>query len=109
MTNPSPASLPAKKLVKLPGPHAKTLDTGDGDRATAFEAFEVLTGDVSTVMAPLFLGLLADVEVHYRRVDCVPGLLDRAAALAEATGEHASDRPIAQRVAALTSLTDQSA
>jgi DNA-binding SARP family transcriptional activator len=88
---------------------ARTLDTGDADPAVAFDAFEVLTGDGSTAMSPFFLALLADIEVHHGRTNSARELLDRASSLADATGEHASDRMVAERMAALPLLTDQTA
>jgi hypothetical protein len=88
---------------------ARTLETGEGDPATAFDAFEVLTSDGSSAMTPLFLALLADIEMHHGRPDGARELLDRASRVAEATGEHASDQLIARRVAALSPPTDRSA
>ncbi|WP_241524248.1 AfsR/SARP family transcriptional regulator [Mycobacterium paraense] len=88
---------------------ARTLETGEGDPATAFEAFDVLTSDGSSAMTPLFLALLADIEMHHGRPDGARELLDRASRVAEATGEHASDQLIARRIAALSPPTDRSA
>lgn len=81
---------------------AQTLETGDADPAEAFEAFDVLTSDGSTAMNPTFLVLLADIETHHGRPDGARELLRRARTLANATGEHAEDRLIEERMAALT-------
>lgn len=88
---------------------AQTLDGADADTAVAFEAFDVLTSDGSTAMTPLFLALLADIEVHHDRLDSARELLHRASSLADATGEHASDRLIAERIAALSAPIDRTA
>jgi ATP/maltotriose-dependent transcriptional regulator MalT len=84
---------------------AQTLHTGDGDADVAFDAFEALTCDGTTAMNPLFLCLLADIELHHGRVDSATELLQRARRVAEATGEHASDRMIEERFAALAAPT----
>lgn len=81
---------------------ARTLETGEGDPGVALQAFDILTGDGSSAMTPLFLCLLADIESHHGRTDSAREFLERAQRVAEATGEHAEDRMIAARVAALT-------
>ena len=89
---------------------AQTLETGDGDRGTvAFEAFEVFASDGSTAM-PRCFSACWPISRRTMGASTVPANCSTGpAALADATGEHASDRFIAQRVAALSSLTDQSA
>jgi len=86
---------------------AQTLHTGHGDADVAFDAFEALTCDGTTAMNPLFLCLLADIELHHGRIDSATELLQRARRVADATGEHASDRMIEERFTALTAPTAQ--
>jgi hypothetical protein len=78
---------------------AQTFETGDGDPASAFDAFDVLTADGTCAMNAFFLGLLADIEAHNGRSEHAHELLTRAQMLAETTGEHAWDGFIGQRVA----------
>ncbi|MET0704070.1 MAG: BTAD domain-containing putative transcriptional regulator [Mycobacterium sp.] len=85
--------------AKIIGVWAQILDTGTGDPASAFDAFDVLTADGTSVMNALFLGLLADIETHYGRTKHAHELLSRAQMLAETTGEHAWDEFIGRRLA----------
>ncbi|MET0474056.1 MAG: BTAD domain-containing putative transcriptional regulator [Mycobacterium sp.] len=85
--------------AKVIGVWARILETGQGDPASAFDAFDVLTADGTCAMNALFLGLLADIEMHFGREEHASELLNRAWALAEATGEHAWDGFLAKRVA----------
>ncbi|MTE14508.1 BTAD domain-containing putative transcriptional regulator [Nocardia aurantiaca] len=77
---------------------ARTLAAENADPAAAFEAFEAITADGSTVMVPFFLALLADIESHHHRTDQALGLLARARDIADATGEHVWDRLLSDRV-----------
>ena len=88
----------AAKIISI---WAEVLDTGAGDATAAFDAFDVLTSDGTCAMNALFLGLLADIEMHYGRGEHARELLTRAQALAETTGEHAWDAMISRRVAAV--------
>ncbi|MFE3056317.1 BTAD domain-containing putative transcriptional regulator [Nocardia sp. NPDC059239] len=81
---------------------ARTLTGDDTDPAAAFAAYEAITEDGSTVMAPFFLALLADIEKHHDRTAEARGLLARAQRIADATGEHAWDPLLTARVAGLT-------
>jgi hypothetical protein len=77
---------------------AQIMETGDGEAASAFEAFDIFTADGTCAMNEIFLGLLADIEMHYGRREHAHELLTRAQTLAETTGEHAWDGFLAQRV-----------
>jgi hypothetical protein len=88
----------AARLVQV---WAETLGAGTGDREAAFEAFDVLTADGSTVMGTVYLSLLSDIEVCHQRIDSARTLLLQAQALADATGEHATDAFISRRLDAL--------
>ncbi|WP_243841574.1 AfsR/SARP family transcriptional regulator [Mycobacterium sp. DL592] len=81
---------------------AEVLGTGSGDARTAFEAFEVYTCDGTTAMSALSLCLMADIESHQSRTDSARELLQRAGRLADATGEHAFDHMISERITALS-------
>jgi DNA-binding SARP family transcriptional activator/DNA-binding transcriptional ArsR family regulator len=85
----------AAKIISV---WAQILETGTGDPASAFDAFEVLTADGTCAMNALFLGLLADIETHYGRTEHAHELLSRAQMLAETTGEHAWDHFIGRRL-----------
>jgi DNA-binding SARP family transcriptional activator len=87
--------------ARIIGVWARTFETGDGDPADAFRAYDVLTADGSTAMTTFFLALLADIETHHGRFDSARELLRRATRVANATGEHACDGLIARRLAAL--------
>jgi DNA-binding SARP family transcriptional activator len=78
---------------------AQTLADEGGEAAVAFDAFDDYTADGSTVMTPLFLALLADIEHHHGRTDHARQLLARAQAVVNATGEHVWDRQLARRIA----------
>ena len=82
---------------------AQTLETGDADPAAAFDAFDVLTADGTCAMNTFFLGLLADIETYYGRVEHAHDLLVRAQELARTTGEHVWDVFISRRLAAESS------
>jgi DNA-binding SARP family transcriptional activator len=79
---------------------AQVIGSGDGDAAVAFQAFDEYTCDGTTVMNTLFLCLLSDIELHQGRPDSAHALVHRASRLADATGEQAFARGIAQRLAA---------
>jgi DNA-binding SARP family transcriptional activator len=81
---------------------AQILETGEGDPAAAFDAFEVLTADGTCAMNAVFLGLLSDIEMRCGRAEHARELLTRAVSLADATGEHAWDGFLARRVEALS-------
>jgi hypothetical protein len=91
----------AARIVKV---WAQTLTGEHPDPSEAFTAFDELTCDGSTAMTPMFLALLADIEIHHGRPDAARRLLHRARTVAEATGEHAEDGIIAQRLQALSEL-----
>lgn len=80
---------------------ARTLTGENTDPATAFRAFDAITEDGSTVMAPFFLALLADIEARHHRSAAALELLARAQGIADATGEHAWDPLLSARVAEL--------
>lgn len=88
----------AAKIISI---WAEVLDTGVGDATAAFDAMDALTCDGTSAMNGMFLALLADIEMHYGRVEHARDLLTRAQVLAESTGEHAWDAMIGQRVAAV--------
>lgn len=94
----SPQWAAAARIITI---WARTLHTGDGDAQLAWEAFEIFTSDGTVAMSPMFLCLLADIDAHHGRGDSARGLLERAGRLADATGEHVSDRMIEERLAAL--------
>jgi DNA-binding SARP family transcriptional activator len=79
---------------------AQVLETGSGDPARAFDAFDVLTADGSCAMNPMFIGLLADIEMHCGRAEHAKELLKRARVFADTTGEHAWDDFLTRRTAA---------
>jgi hypothetical protein len=87
--------------ARIIGVWAMIRGTGDGDPTSAFDAFDVLTADRTCVMNGLFLGLLADIEMHQGRVEHADELLARAHSLADTTGEHAWDGFLAERVVAV--------
>lgn len=76
----------AAKIISV---WAQILETGDGDPQAAFDAFDVFTADGTCAMNALFLGLLADIEMHYGRIERALELLTRAQSLMRATGEKA--------------------
>jgi hypothetical protein len=84
---------------------ARVLETGEGDSALAFEAFEVLTSDGTCAMNGMYLGLLADIETRCGRVEHAEELLARARSLASTTGEHAWDGFLSERLAAAAPAT----
>ncbi|MDR3660454.1 MAG: BTAD domain-containing putative transcriptional regulator [Mycobacterium sp.] len=84
---------------------ASTLGGEAADADVAFQAFDELTCDGTTAMNTLFLCLLADIELHHGRTDSARDLLQRASRLADATGEHAYARGIAERLAVLSAQT----
>jgi hypothetical protein len=86
---------------------AQILETGDGDPAEAFDAFDVLTADGTCAMNAMFLVLLADIETHCGRAEHAHDLLVRARTLADTTGEHAWDAFIDQRMAATSSKPER--
>jgi DNA-binding SARP family transcriptional activator len=77
---------------------AQILETGEGEPAAAFDAFDVLTADGTCAMNSLFLKLLAEIETRCGREEHAGELLARARALADATGEHAWDAVISRRL-----------
>jgi DNA-binding SARP family transcriptional activator len=87
----------AAKIISV---WAQVLETGEGSPEAAFQAFDVFTADGTCAMNAMFLGLLADIEMHYGRVQHARDLLARAQALADATGEHAWDGFLRTRVEA---------
>ncbi|MBI3215571.1 MAG: AAA family ATPase [Mycobacterium sp.] len=82
---------------------AQILESGEGDAEPAFQAFEMLTMDGTCVMNAFFLALLADIEKCCGRAEHAHELLVRARTLSDATGEHAWDSVIDQRLAAFAS------
>lgn len=70
---------------------ARVLETGEDESARAFAAFDELTADGTSAMNSMFLGLLADIEMHCGRAEHAQEILARARLLARATGEHAWD------------------
>lgn len=87
----------AAKIISI---WAQTLETGEGDPQAAFDAFDVFTADGTCVMNALFLGLLADIEMHYGRIERALELLTRAQSLMRATGELAWASFVERRVVA---------
>ncbi|WIM88625.1 BTAD domain-containing putative transcriptional regulator [Candidatus Mycobacterium wuenschmannii] len=85
--------------ARMIGEWARTLSGEGGDRDAAFEAFRDYTHDGSMVMTPFFLALIADIENHHGHVDHAQQLLERAQAVANATGEHIWDEQLARRLA----------
>ncbi|OBJ45964.1 transcriptional regulator [Mycolicibacterium mucogenicum] len=79
---------------------AQVIGSGEGDAAIAFRAFDEYTCDGTTVMNTMFLCLLSDIELHQGRPDSARALVHRASRLADATGEQAFARGIAERLAA---------
>ncbi|MFL0173378.1 BTAD domain-containing putative transcriptional regulator [Mycobacterium sp. SMC-13] len=79
---------------------AQVIGSGEGDAAVAFQAFDEYTCDGTTVMNTMFLCLLSDIELHQGRPDNARALVHRAGRLADATGEQAFARGIAERLAA---------
>ncbi|TDK92345.1 BTAD domain-containing putative transcriptional regulator [Mycolicibacterium mucogenicum] len=79
---------------------AQVIGSGEGDAAVAFQAFDEYTCDGTTVMNTMFLCLLSDIELHQGRPDSARALVHRAGRLADATGEQAFARGIAERLAA---------
>ncbi len=79
---------------------ARVLETGEDDSARAFAAFDELTADGTTAMNSMFLGLLADIEMHCGRVEHAQEVLARARLLAHTTGEHAWDEFLDRRLVA---------
>jgi predicted RNA polymerase sigma factor len=82
---------------------AQIIESGEGEPAAAFEAFDVLTADGTCAMNQLFLALLADIETHYGRAEHAHELLIRAQSLSDATGERAWDAFVDQRLAVMVS------
>ncbi|MEU6580243.1 BTAD domain-containing putative transcriptional regulator [Nocardia sp. NPDC046763] len=80
---------------------ARVLTGDHTDPAAAFASFEAITEDGSTVMAPFFLALLADIETRRHRTAEALGLLARAQGIADTTGEHAWDPLLSARIAGL--------
>jgi DNA-binding SARP family transcriptional activator len=83
---------------------ASTLSGQESHRDKAFEAFDLYTGDGSSVMTPFFLGLLADIESHRGERERAHDLLTRAQAVARSTGERVWDEWLARRVTGLAPI-----
>ncbi|WP_019930012.1 BTAD domain-containing putative transcriptional regulator [Nocardia sp. BMG111209] len=67
--------------------------------AAAHAAYEIVTdGGSTTMLAPLYLALLADIESACGNVDAARELVHRGELLAAATGEHAWNRLLSQRL-----------
>ncbi|MQY28100.1 BTAD domain-containing putative transcriptional regulator [Nocardia aurantia] len=67
--------------------------------AAAHEAYDIVTDGGATVMlAPLYLALLADIESARDNIDAARELVHRGELLATATGEHAWNRLLSERL-----------